>query len=71
MNSERTRITLYVELKEELYQHMKDFLADNSDWNQQQLMDSSLSLFLENNSQKNQPEDYEALAEAIYLQSVS
>ena len=71
MNSEPTRITLYVELKEELYQHMKDFLADNSDCNQEQLMDSSLSLFLENNSQKNQPEDYEALAEAIYLQSVS
>ncbi len=71
MKSEPTRITLCVELKEELYQHMKDFLADNSDWNQQQLMDSSLSLFLENNSQKNQPEDYEALAEAIYLQSVS
>ncbi len=71
MKSEPTRITLCVELKEELYQHMKDFLADNSDCNQEQLMDSSLSLFLENNSQKNQPEDYEALAEAIYLQSVS
>ena len=70
MNSEPTRITLSVELKEELYQYMKDFLADNSDWNQEQLMDASLSLFLGDNPQKSQPEDYQILAQEIYLQSV-
>ena len=70
MNSEPTRITLSVELKEELYQHMKDFLADNLDWNQEQLMDASLSWFLGDNP-KNQPKDYETIAEAIYLQSVA
>ena len=69
MNSEPTRITLSVELKEELYQHMRNFLADNSDWNQEKLMDASLSLFLGDHP-KNQPEDYEAITEAIYLQSV-
>ncbi len=70
MTPEPTRITLYVELKEELYEYMKNFLANNSDWNQQKLMDASLSLFLEDNPEKSRSEDYQDLAQETYLQSV-
>ena len=70
MNSELTRVTLCVELEEELYQILQDFLTSNSDGNQEQLMDASLSWFLEQNPQKSQPEDYQVLAQEIYLQSV-
>ncbi len=71
MNSEPTRVTLCVELEEELYHCMQDFLADNSDWNRKQIIDVSLTGFLRENNHKSQPEDYQDLVQEIYLQSVS
>ncbi len=71
MNSEPTRVTLCVELEEELYQILQDFLTSNSDWNRKQIMDVSLTGFLRENSQKGKPEDYQDLVQEIYLQSVS
>ena len=66
MQLSRIKITLSVELKEELYQCMQNFLADNPDISRQQVIDVSLSRFLSQTSQFIQLEDYQSLAQPIY-----
>jgi len=66
MEFEPKTITLSIELKEEFYQCVQKFLADNPSWNRQQLINVSLSRFLSQTSQFIQLEDYQSLARLIY-----
>ncbi len=69
MKSESTNVTLSVELEEEIYCCMQDFLASNPGWNQKLVIDASMSLFLMQNHRQIKPEDYQACSQK-YLHSV-
>ena len=69
MKFEPTTVALSVELSEKIYRCLQDFLADHPDWNQQRVMDASLSLFFLQNHSHIKPEDYQACSQQ-YLHSV-
>ena len=58
MSSEATLIALSVELNENIYNCMQDFLASNPQWNRKKLIDASISLFLIQNHGNIKPEAY-------------
>lgn len=69
MKSESTTIALSVELEEEIYDCMQDFLTSNPSWSQRRLINASMSLFLIQNHSTIKPQDYRACSQQ-YLHSV-
>ena len=69
MKSEQTTVPLYVEVNENIYNCMQDFLASNPQWNKKMLVNASMSLFLMKNHKKIEPEGYQACSQT-YLRSV-
>ncbi len=69
MKSESKNVTLSVELEEEIYRCMQDFLTSNPAWNQKLVIDASMSLFLIQNHRQIKREDYQACSQK-YLHSV-
>ena len=69
MKSESTTVALSVELSEEIYDCMQDFLTSHPGWNQRRLIDASMSLFLIQNHSAIKPDDYRACSQQ-YLHSV-
>ena len=69
MKSVPTTVALSVELSDKIYRCLQDFLAAHPDWNQQRVMDASLSLFFLQNHSHLKPEDYQACSQQ-YLHSV-
>lgn len=70
MKSQPKTVTLSIEIDENIYQCMQDFLNSNSQWNSKALLNASLSLFLLQNHKQIEPADYKACAQK-YLHSVS
>ena len=58
-----------VELSEEIYDCMQDFLPSNPSWNQRRLINASMSLFLIQNHSTIKPQNYRACSQQ-YLHSV-
>ena len=69
MKFEPTTVALSVELEEEIYDCLQDFLTSNPSWNQQRVMDASMSLFLIQNHSTIKPQDYRACSQQ-YLHSI-
>lgn len=69
MKSHKASVTLSIEIDENIYQCMQDFLISNPQWNWETLFDASLSLFLMQNHQQIESADYKARAQK-YLRSV-
>ncbi len=70
MKSELLNIILSIELEENLYFCLKDFLDSHPDWNQQQVINASLDSFLDHNQIKINSEITHPLNGAIQPQSV-
>ena len=69
MKPEPTTVVLSVELDEEIYGCMQDFLASNPGWNQRLVINASMSLFFLQNHQHIKPKDYQACSQN-YVHSV-
>ena len=69
MKSESNTVSLSVELEEEIYDCMQDFLTSNPSWNQRRLINASMSLFLIQNHSTIKPQDYRACSQQ-YLHSI-
>ena len=69
MNSPKVKVTLSVEIDENVYECMQDFLDANSQWNSETILNASLSLFLMQNYQNIEPEQYQACGQK-YLSSI-
>ena len=69
MRSEQNKVLLSIEVDESIYNCIKDFLAVNPQWNQDQVINASMSLFLLQNHQSIKPTDYRACSRN-YLNSV-
>lgn len=69
MESQPKSITLSVEIDDNIYQCMQDYLASNSQWNAEAVLNASLSLFLIQNHREIDSEDYRTCSQK-YLHSV-
>ena len=58
MNSELTTVNVYIEIDENIYDYMQDFLASNPQWNKSMLIEASISLFLMQNHRSIEPQAY-------------
>ncbi|MDJ0650675.1 MAG: DUF2811 domain-containing protein [Xenococcaceae cyanobacterium MO_188.B19] len=70
MKSELLDIILSIELEENLYFCLKDFLDSHPDWNQQQVINTSLDSFLDHNQTIVNSEISQVITKAIQAQSV-
>lgn len=70
MKCELFNTTLSIEVRENLYFYLKDFLASHPDWNQQQVINASLESFLGHNPTAINSEIYQVLAQEIQAQSI-
>ena len=59
MSYPATLVALSVELNENIYSCMQDFLAANPQWNREKLINASISLFLIQNHNDIKPEAYQ------------
>ena len=69
MKSKNQRVSLSVEINEDIYDCIQDFLASNPQWNQETVINASMSLFLLQNHREIKPTDYRACSRN-YLHSV-
>lgn len=51
MNSQKTTVKLYIEIEENIYNCIQDFLRSNPQWDRKLLIEASMSLFLQQNDQ--------------------
>lgn len=70
MKSQQAIVSLSVELNENIYHCMQDFLASNPQWNRKKLIDASISLFLRQSYQTIKPNADRDFSK-IYLRSIS
>ena len=69
MKSQQKSITLSVEIDENIYQCMQDYLNSNSQWDIEAVLNASLSLFLMQNHASIQTADYRVCSQK-YLRSI-
>ncbi len=69
MKSQPKSVTLSVEIDENIYQCMQNYLISNSHWNTETVLNASLSLFLMQNHQQIDSDDYKACSQK-YLRSI-
>jgi len=62
-------VTLNVEIDENIYECMQDFFNENPHWNSETIFNASLSLFLMQNYEGVESEQYQACGQR-YLNSV-
>ncbi len=62
-------ITLSVEIESQIHSGIQEFLEDNSDWDQNRVINTSVSLFLIQNPQFISPKSYQACSQA-YLHAI-
>lgn len=60
MKSQKIKVTLNVEIDEDIYECMQDFFIANPHWNSETIFNASLSLFLIRNYQNLESEQYQA-----------
>lgn len=70
MKSQPAIVTLSVEVNENIYNCMQDFLASNPQWDQKKLINASISSFLMQNHTQMTPKAYQDCSK-IYLRSIS
>lgn len=63
------KVTLNIEIDEVLYQGIAEFIANNENWDRDRIINTSLSLFLLQNSDSVSPQTYQASSKT-YLHSV-
>ncbi|HEY9768093.1 MAG TPA: DUF2811 domain-containing protein [Coleofasciculaceae cyanobacterium] len=51
MNSQKTTVELYIEINENIYNCIQDFLSSNPQWDRKLLIEASMSLFFQQNYQ--------------------
>lgn len=69
MKSMHNRVSLSVEIHEDIYDCIQDFLASNPQWNRETVINASMSLFLLQNHKQIKPTDYRTCSRN-YLQSI-
>ena len=69
MKSAPKKVTLNIEIDEDIYQCLKDYLNSNSQWNVTMILNASLSLFLIQNHRQISSDDYRACSQK-YLHSI-
>ena len=69
MKSQPKNVALSVEIDENIYQCMQDYLNSNSQWNVETVLNASLSLFLIQNHRQIDSDDYKACSQK-YLRSI-
>lgn len=69
MKSQKVTVTLNVEIDENIYECMQDFFNENPHWNSETIFNASLSLFLMQNYQDIESEQYQACGQR-YLNSI-
>lgn len=68
-NSELTTVNVYIEIDENIYDCMQDFLASNPQWNKSMLIEASISLFLMQNHRSIEPQAYRNCSKT-YIHSI-
>ena len=56
MNSQKTTVELYIELEENIYNCIQNFLSSHPQWDRRLLIEASMELFLQQNYQSIKPE---------------
>ncbi len=69
MKTQSAIVPLSIEIDENIYNCMQDFLAANPQWNRDKLIDASVSLFLMQNHQAIKPKDFQDCSKT-YLHSI-
>ena len=69
MKSQQAVVPLSVEVNENIYNCMQDFLASNPKWNRQRLINASISLFLMQNYKGIKSKNYQDCSQT-YLHSI-
>ena len=69
MNSEPATVSVYLEIDENIYDCMQDFLAANPQWNKSMLIEASISLFLMQNHRSIEPQVYQNCSKT-YVHSI-
>lgn len=69
MTSHKITVTLSVDIDENIYECMQDFFNVNPHWNSETIFNASLSLFLMQNYQEIESEQYQTCGQR-YLNSI-
>ncbi len=69
MKSQQVIVPLSVEVNENIYNCMQDFLASNPQWNRERLINASISLFLMQNHKSIKTKNYQDCSQT-YLHSI-